>query len=269
MDKIPQLKDWISTLKSNLNKDIKDDFQVYLYLLKNEFIQAYPRSSKDKNEEFVSKIINASKITELPPIFPLEEENLKVFGIDINKDITIGTTGEFAYYVLILKIKENIYCFYFLDSNEELRQGYLRFYRENIEKEMINILKKEGVESLFEKYKIKSENELFQTGINFEIIIHNLEEAPENKENKMEIDQKKIMNLIKSSMDEMKKSIVKNKRRFSYSVIGDDDIKIEKIPTKKRKASFSKGDKEKEEQEENKKEKKGIISKVKNVFKKK
>ena len=266
MNKIPQLKEWISTLKANLTKDIKD-YKLYLYLINNEFIEEYLQTKKAKQQDYVFKIIYASKITELPPIFPLEEENLKVFGIDVKKENTIGTMGEFANNVLVLKIKdeENIYSFYFLDENEELRQGYLRFYRENTEKEMINNLRSDGVQSFFEKYKIKSDNELFQPGINFEVIIHNLEEVHEKNENKMKIDNKKIINSIKISMEEMKKSIVNNKRKMSYSTLGDDIPLIEKIPTKKRKASFSKGEKEKDDKEENK----TLLKKVKDLIKKK
>ena len=267
MNKIPQLKEWISTLRANLDKDIKD-YKLYLYLLNNEFIEAYIKSSKAKQQDYVFKIIYASKITELPPVFPLEEENLKVFGINIEKENTIATMGEFANNVLVLKIKdeENIYCFYFLDENGELRQGYLRFYRENTEKEMINSLKSDGVESFFDKYKIKSDNELFQPGYNFEIIIHNLEEVPEKNENenKMKIDQK-IMSSIKNSIDEMKKSIVSDKRKMSYSLFGEDITKIEKITTKRRKASFTKGDKDKDDKEENK----NLFTKVKDLIKKK
>ena len=266
MNKIPQLEEWISTLKANLTKDIKD-YKLYLYLINNEFIEEYLQTKKAKQQDYVFKIIYASKITELPPIFPLEEENLKVFGIDVKKENTIGTMGEFANNVLVLKIKdeENIYSFYFLDENEELRQGYLRFYRENTEKEMINNLRSDGVQSFFEKYKIKSDNELFQPGINFEVIIHNLEEVHEKNENKMKIDNKKIINSIKISMEEMKKSIVNNKRKMSYSTLGDDIPLIEKIHTKKRKASFSKGEKEKDDKEENK----TLLKKVKDLIKKK
>ena len=266
MNEIPQLKEWISTLKANLTKDIKD-YKLYLYLLNNEFIEAYLQSKKTKQQDYVSKILYASKITELPSIFPLEEENLKVFGIDVQKETTIGTMGEFANNVLVLKIKveENIYSFYFLDDNEELRQGYLRFYRENTENEMINSLRSDGVQSFFEKYKIKSDNELFQTGINFEVIIHNLEEVHEKKENKMTIDHKKIMNSIKISMDEIKKSIVNNKRKMSYSTFGDDISLIDKVYTTKRKTSFSKGEKEKDDKEENK----TLLKKVKDLIKKK
>ena len=155
MNKIPQLKEWISTLKANLTKDIKDDFKLYLYLLNNEFIEEYLQSSKVKYEEYFSKLSNSRKITELPPIFPLEEENLKFFGINSKKERIDGTMGEFANNVLIFKFKteENIYCFYFLDFLDEkqiLKQGYLRFYRDNAEKEMINYLKDKGAKQFFE-----------------------------------------------------------------------------------------------------------------------
>ena len=265
MNKIPQLKEWISTLKANLEKDIRD-YKLYLYLLNNEFIEAYIQSSKAKQQDYAFKIIYASKITELPPIFPLEEENLKVFGINTEKEQTIATMGEFANNVLVLKIieEENIYCFYFLDENEELRQGYLKFFRENTEKEMINSLKSEGVKSFFDKYKIKSDNELFQPGYNFEIIIHNLEEVPEKneKENEMKIGQNKIMSSIKNSIDEMKKSIITDKRRLAYTNFDDDITKIEKITTKRRKNSFSKGDKNKDDKKEN------VFQKIQGFFKK-
>jgi len=243
MNKIAQLKDWISTLKSILGKEIKD-YKLYLYLLNNEFIEAYAQSSKAKNQEYILKVIYASKITELPPIFPLEEENLKVFGINMEKENTIATTGEFANKVLLFKFRTNIYLFYFLDEKKELRQGCLRFYRENTENEMINILKSEGVKSFFDKYKIISDNELFQSSYSFEIIIHNLEKTPEKKEKEMEIDDKKIMSSIKSNMEDIKKNIPLLKRNLSVYF---DSSKIEKINTKRRKASFSKGEKDKEE----------------------
>jgi len=95
MNKIPELKEWISTLKANLRKDIKD-YKIYLYLIIIEFIEAYLKSKKVKQQNYLFKLIYENKITELPPIFPLEEANLKVFGIDIEKENTIGSTGEFA-----------------------------------------------------------------------------------------------------------------------------------------------------------------------------
>ena len=258
MNKLPQLEKWISTLKLNLTKEIKD---YYLYLLNNEFIEAYIQSPKVKQQDYIYKIFNANKISELPPIFPLKEEYLKVFGINMEKENTIGTKVEFVNGVSVFKIKTNIYCFYFLDENNKLRQGYLQFYRENTEYEMINSLKNDGVKSFFEKYKIyfKSDNnEVFQSGYNFEIIIHNLEEASDKKEKEIEIDHNKIMNSIKNNMEEITQSIVKNTRNLSYFVV---DTKIEKISSGKRKTSFSKGAKDKEE--------KKFITKFKDLFAKK
>ncbi len=272
MNNIPELKEWNETLKINLTKNIKD-FTVYLYFLDNEFIKAYHQSHKVKYENYISKIINGSKIMDLPYIFPLEEENLKIFGIKTENENEIKSgMGEYANNVLVFQFKpeERIYCFYFLDKNEELNQGYLRFYRENTENEMINSLKVDGVESLFEKYKIKPDTGLFQSGINFEIILHNLEEEieEEKKEKEMKIDYKKIMNSIKNSQDEIKNSIVKNNRRMSC-FSAEDASKIEKIPTKKRKTSFSKGDKDTDDKDDKEeKKKKGVFSKITKIFKK-
>jgi len=261
MNKIPQLKEWIKLLKLNLGKEIKDLWLPF-YLLNNEFIEEYLKSNKVKHEKYISKIINENKITEIPPIFPLEKDNLKDFGIQ--KEETIEAMGEFAYKVLVLKIQTDIYCFYFLDENEELRQGYLRFYRENTENEMINILKSDGVVDFFEKYKIKSDNELFQPGYNFEIIIHNLEED-EKKEKQIVFDDKKIMNSIKYSIEEMKKVIINSSRSKSDAGLGDSKIEI--IRAQNRRSSFSKGDKDKDDKEKNKEDKKNF--KFKDLFKKK
>ena len=265
--KIPNLIEWYSTLKGNLQKDIKD-YKLYLYLLNNEFIEAYLQSSKVKYEEYFSKLSNSRKITELPPIFPLEEENLKFFSINSKKERIDGIMGEFANNVLIFKFKteENIYCFYFLDFIDEkqiLKQGYLRFYRDNVEKEMINYLKDKGTKQFFEKYSIKSENELFQTGINYEIILHNLEEDSEKVDIESKIktdDYKEIMNSIKNNMIELKKTLGKNIRRMSLAVF--DDNKIGRIYSEKRRSSFSKGDKDKDDKKEN------VFQKIQGFFKK-
>ena len=267
IENIPELNEWYKTLKINLTKNI-DNLQLELYLLNTEFIIAYLQSSKVKYDEYFSKISNSRKITELPPIFPLEEENLKFFGINREKERIEKTKGEFANNVLVFKfrIEDNIYCFYFLDFIDEkqiLWQGYLRFYRDTVEKEMINFLLHEGTKKFFDKYKIKSENDLFQTGINYEIILHNLEEDS----GKAEIDSnigkdnyQKIMDSIKNNMNEIKKTLGKNIRRMSLAVSNDN--KIGRIFSEKRRSSFSKGEKDKDDKKET------VFKKIQGFFKK-
>ena len=59
-------------------------------------------------------------------------------------------------YEIILKVFEAIYCFFFLDKNNKIRQGYLKINKLDNENDLIQNFHKNG----FFKFINKNQNEL-------------------------------------------------------------------------------------------------------------
>ena len=101
---------------------------------------------KDDNNElfcqFTEEIIN---IEDLPRVFVLNKNiwnNIQKHNKQLN---IIGAFGYFYNNLLFLKVLENIYCFFFIDSKNKIRQGYLQTNQVKIEDNLIKDFQEKGI----------------------------------------------------------------------------------------------------------------------------
>ena len=212
---------WKETLKNELNKKLVKTQNIYI-ITKNwleEYQKTIFQNENKSNDELIKlyknfKLIdNTLPITfslkDLESVFPLNEESWKSFVKDGAKEKPNMFQGEFGYNILIFKIKkeERIYCFFFLDENNDLRQGYILFYRTNLEKKMIEELKRMTPLEFFRKYNIKYDNEGLQLFNYYEVIIFNLEKNEIKNTQEIKINEEEIMSSIKSNIEGIIKAI--------------------------------------------------------------
>ena len=253
LDKITNQKtsftNWKGALKNELKKKL--DKAQDLYIISKEWIEEYQKTifqnEKKDNDELIklyknfklidNKLPFISSLKDLKSIFPLNEESWKSFVKDETKEKPNIYRGEFHYNILIFKIskEERIYCFFFVDENNELKQGYIQIYRNNLENKMIKELGSVTPLEFFKKYNIKYDNEGLQLFGYYEVIIFNLEKNEKNNTKEIEINEEEIMSAIKSNIEGIIKEIeagrmtkveITNKLELNAPTMKDDDLKL-------------------------------------------
>ena len=210
-----------SSINYNLfsnNSNVNDTNLITSQTLKNE--NNISNNENKNNDEIIKlyknfKLIdnnstNVYSLRELKSVYPLNAETWNFFIKDETKEKPNIFQGEFGYNILILNInkEERIYCFFFLDENNDLRQGYILFYRTNLEKKMIEELKRMTPLEFFRKYNIKYDNEGLQLFNYYEVIIFNLEKTEKkNNTQEIKINHEEIMNSIKNNIEGIKQTI--------------------------------------------------------------
>ena len=211
---------WKTELKDSLrNKLIKAQ---NIYIINKEWLDEYQISifieEIKKNEEIIklyktfefrdNNLPIGSPLKDLKSVFPLNEESWKYFTQDESKKNSNLYNAEFHSNILIIKISkdERIYCFFFVDKNDDLRQGYIQIYRDNLEIKMINELKL-NIFDFFKKNNIKYDNKGLQLSSYFEIIIFNLDKLENYNPNEIKISHEEIISTIKNNIEEIKKEI--------------------------------------------------------------
>ena len=130
---------WLDKLEQYLSNDKSEEIDL------NELYEKY----KDTNNELFSAFLEPEiNIKELPKIFILNEimwENVK--NEEDNVINTINSIGYVENKMLLLKVLDLIYCFFFLDRKKQIRQGYLQIINQEKENEIINNFKKVGLEN--------------------------------------------------------------------------------------------------------------------------
>ena len=142
-NQVTTFNNWKNTLKDELQKKLVKPQNVYI--ISKEWIEEYQKaifqSENNNNEELIKSYENfklidndlpyVSSLRDLKGIFPLNEESWKSFVKDEAKEKPNMYLGEYGYNILILPIskEERIHCFFFLDQNNELKQGYIQVYR--------------------------------------------------------------------------------------------------------------------------------------------
>ena len=248
-NQVTTFNNWKNTLKDELQKKLVKPQNVYI--ISKEWIEEYQKaifqSENNNNEELIKSYENfklidndlpyVSSLRDLKSIFPLNEESWKSFVKDEAKEKPNMYQGEYGYNILILEIskEERIHCFFFLDQNNELKQGYIQIYRTNLEKKMIEELKHDTPLEFFKKYNIKYDNEGLQLFSYFEVIIFNLEKTEKNDTKQIEINHEEIMSAIKNNIDGIIKEIeagrmtnveITNKLGLDAPTIKNDDLKL-------------------------------------------
>ena len=159
-----ELLQWKRQLKRNLSKNSskKEKLFIISYFWLDK-LQQY--LSEDKSEEAsLSELYEKYKITnneifdvflqpeiyikDLPEIFILNEnlwENIRNDDDDVIN--TINSIGYVKNNILLLKVIDFLYCFFFLDKKKQIRQGYLQIINKEKESDIIENFRKEGFEN--------------------------------------------------------------------------------------------------------------------------
>ena len=130
---------WLDKLEKYLSNDNSEEIDL------SELYEKYKDTNNELFDSFLKPEIN---IKELPKIFILNEimwENVK--NDDDNVINTINSIGSVENNMLLLKVLDLIYCFFFLDRKKQIRQGYLQIINQDKENEIINNFKKVGLEN--------------------------------------------------------------------------------------------------------------------------
>ena len=217
-----------------INKEWLDEYQISIFkkeINKNEEIIKLYKTFDFKDNNFTI----APSLKDFKSVYALNEETWKHFAQDETKQKSNMYTGEFHYNILIVRINEEdrIYCFFFFDQNDDLRQGYIKIYRADLEIKMIDELKSDDILEFFKKYNIKSDKKGLQLFSYFEVIMFNLDKI-ENKSEEIKINHEEIMSTIKNNIEGIIKGFdvgrmtnfkINNKFELNDPIIKDDDFK--------------------------------------------
>jgi len=241
------LKIWEYEMKNSLQ--ITDIKTQNIFIIKKEWLDEYLISifqkEFNKNEEIIklyktfdfkdNKIPIAPSLKDYKSVYALNEETWKYFVQDKTKNKSNKFTGEFHNNILIVRINEEgkIYCFFFYDQNNYLRQGYIKIYRADLEIKMIDELKSDDIFEFFKKHSIKYDKVGLQLFSYFEVIIFNLDKI-ENNTKEIKIKPEVIMSEIKKNIEGIKKEIdvgrmtnfnINNKLELNDDAIKDNDFR--------------------------------------------
>ena len=241
------LKIWEYEMKNSLQ--ITDIKTQNIFIIKKEWLDEYLISifqkEFNKNEEIIklyktfdfkdNKIPIAPSLKDYKSVYALNEETWKYFVQDKTKNKSNKFTGEFHNNILIVRINEEgkIYCFFFYDQNNYLRQGYIKIYRADLEIKMIDELKSDDIFEFFKKHSIKYDKVGLQLFSYFEVIIFNLDKI-ENNTKEIKINHDEIMSDIKKNIEGIIKEIdigrmtnfnINNKLELNDDTIKDNDFR--------------------------------------------
>ena len=226
---------WKEVLKDELNKKIVKTKNICI--ISKEQLDEYQKEifqNENMKKDEIIKMHNFFKmidnnllivlsLRDLKSVYPLSWKS--IFKDEIEEKPKIFQ-GEFYYSILFFKIskEKGIYCFFFVDPNDELIQGYIQIYKNDLEKKMIEELKSDFFEFL-KKNNIKFDNEGLQLFSNFDIAIFNLEKNGINYIKEIKINHEEIMSAIKNNIEGVKKELELNGpiNRIESSAIKDSN----------------------------------------------
>ena len=200
--KIDKQKEELSSWKAKLLKNLSINTYITedLFIISNfwfnnykEYIINFGKEGEKKfnleknkciNNIILSIISNQNiEIKRLPKVFILNKaiwNNIKAENDQLNP---IMSKGYFSYEILVLKVFENLYLFFFLDSNTKIRQGYLQIIDASKEFQIISDLKNDGIFAFIKKDKNEiNDNELLIDNNNYKLYITNF--SDKNEEDK-------------------------------------------------------------------------------------
>ena len=211
---------WKSELKDSLKSNAIKTQNIYIISKEwlDEYLISIFKKENNKNEEIIklyktfeykdNKFQIGSSLKNYKSVYPLNEESWKYFFQDEAKKKSKMYKGELYNNILIFKLseEERFFCFFFMDPNDDLRQGYIQIYRTNLEKEMIDELKSDIFE-FFKKNNIKFDNKGLQLFTYFEVIIFNVEKIENSNTKEIKINHDEIMSAIKNNIEGIIKEI--------------------------------------------------------------
>ena len=191
---------WKEYLKNMLTENINQIKELFIisqyWFNKYKYIKSFSKKNGDKEKyneilgglkddnnklfcQFTEKNVN---IEDFPKIFVLNKDIWKKIKIEKYELNTIASFGYFYNNLLFLKVLENIYCFFFIDNKNRIRQGYIQinqmimkiednFIKDFQEKGIIDFIKNNIKDLDDEKLKNSKDNDNNKTENDFEIEI--------------------------------------------------------------------------------------------------
>ena len=238
------LLNWKKELENNLSKNSfkkeelfiisrywLDNYEKYLLNINNIEDKSFNyEENKEMNNQLFSPFEEKCRnIEKLPKIFVINKNfrnNIKNENNELN---FINAVGVYDNKILILKVLESIYSFFFLDIKKQIRQGYLLVIRLDWEKDMIKYFMKNG---LFNFIK-KNENELnddklemLKDGCKI-YIFENYDKNEKNNNYQNEFNKEEILKSRKKTINLKKSQIYNNPDKINY-VFGSNIFNIHK-----------------------------------------
>ena len=132
-----------------------DNYEKYFLNVSN-FIKMDPNTyeeNKNTNNELLSTFVEPKiKLENLPRIVVLSKNIWMNIKNEEEETNIITSTGYFGNKILFLRVIEAVYCLFFLEKKDTIKQGYLQIINKNQEYNIINDLYQNGVE-IFNKHK--------------------------------------------------------------------------------------------------------------------
>ena len=177
MSRISKQNEDLSSWKTKLIKNLSINTYITedLFIISNYWLINYEKYISNFDNEgtnpstfevkfnYINEVIlglipsKDTKIDKLPKVSILNKDiwnNIKEENKHLN---SIMSKGFFSYKIAVLKVFENIYCFYFLDNNNKIRQGYLQIIDTSKEFQIISDLKNDGIFEFIKKNDDKYE----------------------------------------------------------------------------------------------------------------
>ena len=133
----------------------------------NKYIEISEEIKEDNNELFSSFTENKINIKELPQIYIINKIIWKNIINEFNDLLTITTEGVFSNKLLTLNVLKSIYCFVFLDKNNELRQGYIKILNDSNEVKIIENLRVNGIYKFLKEKNISIDDDTVEKKENY------------------------------------------------------------------------------------------------------
>ena len=255
-EKEEELEEWKIYLKKELSNNSYKEIDLFLidkrWLDKYESIKLnkslkkklYNNLESINNDRFLKNLSESSHYSYLPPLFVLNKNIWDSFQNDFTNSKMIQMKGQFLNNLLILDMKDiikkiKIYCIYFLDNEENLRQGYIEIKNPNIKmKDFENLIKEKekkinyGICNFQEKYynlfifKYKKQN-------NINALNYNSCESPKIKKLKNNIN-KYNNNNNNNKLNEIKEQEKEIKYKFTKKLSEDIYLRNSKFNLNKR-----------------------------------
>ena len=231
--KIDKQKEELSSWKTKLIKNLSINTYITedLFIISNFWFNNYSEyifnfgkegakkfnleENKGINNIVLSIISNQNiEIKRLPKVFILNKTFWNNIETEYEQLNSIMSKGYFSYEILVLKVFEKLYLFFFLDSNTKIRQGYLQIIDTSKEFQIISDLKNDGVFAFIKKDKNEiNDKELFINNENYKLYITNF--SDKNEENK-DIFNLKFEDIIEKTK-KFRTTILKKKKDFEIN----------------------------------------------------